>query len=115
MSKESCVYRRDVSYGHIEIFGSASEAAQAAKVQVVDIVRAIREGEVLRYSVWKASKRWYLVKLKSGEVVACQYSTMAGNYVRLDQGAAVKRRDIVWVREVTHCMVAQDLQEGGEL
>lgn len=110
MSKESCVYRRDVKYGHIEIFGSASEAAQAGKVQVVDIVRAIREGEVLRYSIWKESKRWYLVKLKSGETVACHYSTQLGGYVRLDQGPEVKRRDIVWVREVTHCVVARDLQ-----
>ena len=57
-----------MKYGHIEIFGSAVEAAQAARVEVVDIVRAIREGEELRYSTWKESKRWYLVKLKSGEV-----------------------------------------------
>lgn len=114
MSKESCVYRKDVKYGHVEIFGSAVEAAQAARVEVVDIVRAIREGEELRYSTWKESKRWYLVKLKSGEVAACQYSTLAKGYVRMDQGPAVKRRDIIWVREVTHCMVARDLQEGAE-
>ena len=113
MSKESCVYRKDVKYGHVEIFGSASEAAQAARVEVVDIVRAIREGEELRFSTWKESKRWYLVKLKSGEVAACQYSTLAKGYVRMDQGPAVKRRDIVWVREVTHCVVAQDLQADG--
>lgn len=110
MSKESCVYRKDVKYGHVEIFGSASEAAQAARVEVVDIVRAIREGEELRFSTWKESKRWYLVKLKSGEVVACHYSTQVGGYIRLDQGPVVKRRDIVWVQDATHCMVARDLQ-----
>lgn len=110
MSKESCVYRRDVKYGRVEIFGSASEAAMAGKVDVVDIVRAIREGEELLYSIWKESKRWYLVKLKGGETVACHYSTQLGGYVRLDRGGNVSRRDIVWVREVTHCMVARDLQ-----
>lgn len=99
-----------MKYGHVEIFGSASEAAQAARVEVVDIVRAIREGEELRFSTWKESKRWYLVKLKSGEVVACHYSTQVGGYIRLDQGPVVKRRDIVWVQDVTHCMVARDLQ-----
>lgn len=113
MSKESCVYRRDVKYGRVEIFGSAVEAAQAGKVQVVDVVHAIREGTELLYSTWKEAKRWYLVKLKGGETVACHYSTQLGGYVRLDQGPEVRRRDIVWVREVTHCVVAQDLQGDG--
>lgn len=84
----------------------------AGKVDVVDIVRAIREGEELLYSIWKESKRWYLVKLKGGETVACHYSTRLGGYVRLDRGDDVRRKDIVWVREVTHCMVAQDLKDG---
>ena len=84
----------------------------AAKVSLMQLVHAMREGTELRYSVWKASKRWYLVKLKGGETVACQYSTLARGYVRLDQGPAVRRRDIVWARDVTHCMLARDLQEG---
>ena len=112
MIKRNPIYRIDPDTGKIqETFRDVGDAAKAARLSPAVILRAAREGEVLRWSKWKEEEELFCLEFSNGRKMVVKEVEMKLEDVNrlFDKGMAQKPR-VVAARVV---FPARDLQADG--
>lgn len=109
MIKRNPIYRIDPDTGKIqETFRDVCDAAKAARLSPAVILRAAREGEVLRWSLWKEEEEVFCLELSNGKRMVVREVDMPMEDVnRLFEGGIAQKPRVVAARVV---FPARDLQ-----
>lgn len=112
MIKRNPIYRIDPDTGKIqETFRDVGDAAKAARLSPAVILRAAREGEVLRWSKWKEEEELFCLELSNGKRMVVKEVDMPMEDVnRLFENGTAQKPRVIAARVV---FPARDLQADG--
>lgn len=95
MIKRNPIYRIDPQSGKIqETFRDVGDAAKAAKISPAVLLRAAREGEVVRWSRWMEEEETLCLELSNGKRMVVREVEMSPDDVNLlfERGDSQKPR-----------------------